>query len=452
MASSQEITDVVVIGAGMAGLSAAWDLRDRAPIVLESTDRVGGRLMSVPRGEHWLNLGAHVFAGEDSGVGRLVAESGAHAVDIPGTLTGVSYGNRLVVDGRVELYPFRLPISWRGKVEFMRAGLKLRRHVATYAKVVAPLPGESLPERQARMLNFMDDRSAMDVLGPLSPEVDAFFRCTLTRGTGEPEEIAAGYGLGYFHMVWDKSGGLARNIVGGTQTLMDGLAAPHGDRLRVGARTTRVAQDADGVTVEYEQDGVAHTLRAKAAVVATQAFATREIVEGLPADMLAAMHELRYGPNVCAAFLTDEDGPQRWDDVYAIATPNRSITMLFNMDNALRATGAPRGKGTSFMVYAVADLGKQALAMADEDVLDSYQRDLEEVLPEVKGRIVERVLRKVDGGLPFPHVGRGKLQAALTQPLGRIHLAGDYLGSWYAETAALTGAWSAENVKEQLDA
>ena len=85
---------------------------------------------------------------------------------------------------------------------------------------------------------------------------------------------------------------------------------------------------------------------------------TREIVEGLPAEMLGAMHELRYGPNVCAAFLTDEDGPQPWDDVYAIATPNRSITMLFNMDNILRATGAPRGKGTSFMVYAVADLGK----------------------------------------------------------------------------------------------
>jgi oxygen-dependent protoporphyrinogen oxidase len=126
--------------------------------------------------------------------------------------------------------------------------------------------------------------------------------------------------------------------------------------------------------------------------------------------------------------------------------------MLFNTDNILRATGAPRAKGTSFMVYAVADLGKQALAMEDEDVLDAYQRDLEEVLPEIRGRIVERVLRKVDGGLPFPHVGRGKLQPALTQPLGRIHLAGDYLGSWYAETAARTGQWAAENVKEQLDA
>ncbi len=435
----------------MAGLSAAWDLRDRAPIVLEAADRVGGRLMSVPRGEHWLNLGAHVFAGDDSAVGRLVRESGAQAVDVPGTLTGVSYRGTRVTRGRVELYPFRLPFSWRGKIDFLRAGLRLRRHVARYAAMQKPIAGETLQERQQRMLNFMDDHSAMDALGPFSPEVDAFFRCTLTRGTGEPEEIAAGYGIGYFHMVWDKSGGMGRNIVGGTQTLMDALAAPHGDRVRLGARVTRVAQDSGGVTVDYDQDGTTHTVRAKSAVIASQAFVTREIVEGLPADMLAAMHELRYGPNVCAAFLTDEEGPQPWDDVYAIATPERSISMIFNVDNVLRATGTPRGKGTSFMVYAVADLGKRALAMEDEAVLDAYQRDLEDVLPEIKGRIVERVLRKVDGGLPFPHVGRGKLQTALTQPLGRIHLAGDYLGSWYAETAAHTGAWCAENVKQQLD-
>ncbi len=441
---------MVVVGAGMAGLSAAWELRDRDVIVLEATERPGGRIMSVPRGEHWLNLGAHVFAGADSAVGRLVAATGTHAESLPGVLTAVSYRGRLLTGGRVELYPFRLPISLRGRLDFIRTGLRLKRQVKGYAQVVAPVPGETLPERQQRMLDYMDDHSAMDALGPLSPEVDAFFRCTLTRGTGEPEEIAAGYGIGYFHMVWDKTGGMGRNIVGGTQTLMDALAAPHGERVRLGARVTRIAQDADGVTVEYEQGGEARTLRARAAVVATQAFVTREIVEGLPADMLAAMHELRYGPNVCAAFLTDEDGPQRWDDVYAIATPERSISMLFNMDNVMRATGAPRAKGTSFMVYAVADLGRRALEMEDEAVLDAYQRDLEEVLPEVRGRIVERVLRKVDGGLPFPHVGRGRLQPALTQPLGRIHLAGDYLGSWYAETAALTGQWAAANAREQL--
>lgn len=445
-----QICDIVVVGAGMAGLSAAWELRDRDVVVLEATDRPGGRIMSVPRGDHWLNLGAHVFAGEDSAVGRLVSATGVRAEALPGVLTAVSYRGTLLTGGRVELYPFRLPISLRGKMDFVRVGMRLKRRVGEYAEVVRAREGESLPDRQQRILDFMDDRSAMDALGPMSPEVDAFFRCTLTRGCGEPEEIAAGYGIGYFHMVWDKTGGMGRNIVGGTQTLMDALAAPHGDRVRLGARVTRVAQDAEGVTVAYRDGEGEHALRARTAIVSTQAFVTREIVEDLPADMLAAMHELRYGPNVCAAFLTDEDGPQRWDDVYAIATPERSISMLFNMDNVSRATGAPRAKGTSFMVYAVADLGRRALEMEDEAVLDAYQRDLEEVLPEVRGRIVERVLRKVEGGLPFPHVGRGRIQPALTQPIGRIHLAGDYLGSWYAETAALTGRWAAERAAEQL--
>ena len=450
MAETQETRDVVIIGAGMAGLSTAWDLQDRDIVVLEATDRVGGRMLSLPRGDLWLNLGAHVFAGQDSAVGRLIDGVGVQAIPVPGTLTGVSYRGRLVTSGRVELYPFRLPISFKGRVDFIRAGIRLRRLVAQYAKLAELVPGESLPDRQQRMLAFMDDRSAMDVLGPLSPEVDAFFRCTLTRGTGEPEEIAAGYGVGYFHMVWDKTGGLVRNIVGGTQLLMDGLAAPHGDRIRLGVRTTRVAQDADGVTVEYEQGGVQHRIRAKAVVVATQAFVTREIVEGLPEDMLAAMHELRYGPNVCAAFRTNEIGPQRWDDVYAIATPKRSFSMMFNMGNVLQATDRPRPVGSSFMVYAVADLGRRVLPMPDHDVLDLFQHDLEAVLPELQGKVVERVLRRVEGGLPFPHVGRGRIQPALTQPLGRIHLAGDYLGSWYAETAAWTGAYAAANARRQL--
>ena len=434
----------------MAGLAAAWELRDRDVVILEADDRVGGRIQSLPRGDHWLTLGAHVFAGEDSAVGRLIDATGVTALPLPGELKAVSYRGRLVSGGRVELYPLRLPISLRGRLDFVRAGLRLRRHVKAYAAMVAPVPGESLPARQQRMLEFMDDRSAMDVLGPFSPEVDAFFRCTLRRGTGEPEEIAAGYGIGYFHMVWDKAHGMGRNIVGGTQTLMDALAAPHGERVRLGARVTRVAQDADGVTVAYVQDGASRSIRAKACVMATQGFVARDVVEGLPADLRDALGELRYGPSICAAFLTDEQGPQRWDDLYAIAVPERAAKMVFNMDNVMRATDAARSRGTSFMVTTVAELARPTPDTDDETVLDALQRDLEEVLPEVRGHVVERVLRVIDGGLPFPHVGRGRLQPALTQPLGRIHLAGDYLGSWYAETAALTGQWAAGAARDQL--
>ncbi len=41
--------DAVVIGGGIAGLAAAWDLRNRDVVVLEGAGRLGGRIRSEKR-------------------------------------------------------------------------------------------------------------------------------------------------------------------------------------------------------------------------------------------------------------------------------------------------------------------------------------------------------------------------------------------------------------------
>ncbi len=428
--------DVIIVGAGIAGLAAAWDLRDRDVVVLERAGRVGGRIRSEARGDLWLNLGAHVYADDDSAAGTLMLEAGAAPRDIPGVLTAVSYQGRLVADGPLELYPFKLPISLRGRAAFVRTGLRLRRLVAEYGAMAVPRPGETPAERQQRMLDFMDDRSFTEALGVLHPEVDAFFRCTLTRGTGEPEQIAAGYGVGYFHLAWNQEDGLGRNIVGGPQTLIDALAAPHGDRIRLGAVVTRVAQDGDGVSVDVDEDGARRTLRARAAIVSTPSHVTAELVQGIPAATDAALRAVTYGPMISAAFLTDEEGPQRWDGIYAVATPGRATSMLFNMGNVLMPQ---RPRGSSFMTYSSANLARRIMGESDETILDRYQSELEGVFPELRGHVVERLLHRVDPGIPYPFVGRSRIQPALLAPLGRVHLCGDYLGTWYAETSVWTG-------------
>ena len=43
--------DVVIVGGGIAGLSAAWRLRHRDVLLLEAGDRLGGRMRSDPCGE-----------------------------------------------------------------------------------------------------------------------------------------------------------------------------------------------------------------------------------------------------------------------------------------------------------------------------------------------------------------------------------------------------------------
>jgi len=53
-------------------------------------------------------------------------------------------------------------------------------------------------------------------------------------------------------------------------------------------------------------------------------------------------------------------------------------------------------------------------------------------------------------GLPHPRPGRAVLQDALTRPLGRIFLAGDYLGTSYVDTAVRTGGEAANGARAWL--
>ena len=102
--------DVVIVGGGLAGLSAGWRLRQWDTVVLESGDRVGGRIRSERRGSYWLNWGGHMLAGPGSATDDLLTEVGVTAVPLPGSLTGMSMNGRLLSGGRIETYPFRIPM------------------------------------------------------------------------------------------------------------------------------------------------------------------------------------------------------------------------------------------------------------------------------------------------------------------------------------------------------
>ena len=433
------------MGGGIAGLAAAWHLRDLDVIVLEAADRVGGRIRSEARGEVWLNFGAHVFSGPDSATGRLIAATGVAAAQVEGRLAAVALGDRVVASGMVETYPFRLPLPLRSRVSLVRAGIALRLAVRRYAAVAAERPGESAAERQQRMLEFLDDRSFSDFIGALPADVDAIFRATLNRSSGAPEELAAGYGIGYFHLVWNRSTGLSRNILGGSSTLIDALAGGNADRILTGAEATAVVPTEQDIAVRYRRDGVEQEVSARHAIVATPSFVAREIIHGLPAETADALGAMRYGPYVVGAVLTGETHAMPWDDLYALATPRRSFGMLFNTANVLRSRGGAR-QGGSLMVYAAAGQARTLDGLDDDEVRERFLADLYSLYPEARAVVSDVVIQRWERGLPYAAVGRGRLQAALTRPLGRIHLAGDYLGTWYTETACQTAEAAARAI------
>jgi protoporphyrinogen/coproporphyrinogen III oxidase len=442
--------DAVIVGGGIAGLASAWQLRHRDVLLLEADRRVGGRICSEPRGKYWLNWGAHVFAGPGSATGRLLEEMGIRAELVPGELAALAMNGRLLTDGRVETYPFRIPMAWSDRIALLRAGLKVRLAVQRYGKAAEPRPGEAPGELQQRVYDFLGDQTFTQFVGNLPADADAMFRPTVTRSAGSPEQVSAGAGIGYFRLVWDRKSGLSRNIVGGSAALTEAIAADLGPRVVLGAEVLEVVQNKDGISVRYRHDNAEKEVLSSHCVLATPAPIARRLAVGLASETAEALGKVVYGPFVSAAFLTNETGPQPWDRCYAIATPKRAFNIFVNVTSLARSHERERQPGSSIMVFSPATLAAALFDLDDSEITDRYLKDLNEIFPGFSGHVVEAHVRRWPLGLAYCFPGRGRIQEALTRSAERIHLAGDYLGTFYTETAVETGQRAANTILRAL--
>jgi protoporphyrinogen/coproporphyrinogen III oxidase len=443
--------DVVIVGGGLAGLSAGWRLRHWDTLLLESDERVGGRIRSERRGPYWLNWGGHVFAGPGSSTDALLNEVGVSAVAVPGSLKGLSMNGKFVSGGRFEMYPFRIPMSMATRAAVLATGLKVGAAVARYARVVRQRPGESGAQRQQRIYDFENERTFSDFIGELPPDAAALFQTTVTRSAGDMDQISAGSGIGYFSLVWNVGQGLNRGIVGGPSTLTEAVAVALGDRVQLGAEVQEIVHQADSVVVRYRQNGMDQEVEARSVVLATPATVSHRVAVDLAEDVREALGKIVYGPHVSSAFLTNETSPRPWDDCYAIACPKRSFAIALNQASIIRGTEAVRQPGGSMMTFAPASLGRALLDKTDEEIVNTNLADLDQVLGGgFADSVVEAHASRWAEGSPYCFPGRGKLQPTLMRRGSRVFLAGDYLGTLYTESAITTGFSAAQEAASLL--
>lgn len=443
--------DVVIVGGGLAGLAAGWRLRHWDTVLLEAGARVGGRIRSERRGRYWLNWGGHIFAGEGTSTDALLTETGIAAATVPGALTCVSMNGKLLVDGPVQAYPFRIPMPLSSRVALVKAGVKVSAQVLRYARIVRRRPGEDPAVRQQRVYDFENDRSFLEFIGDLPEDAAALFFPTVTRSAADPDEIAAGAGIGYFSLVWNIGQGLSRGIIGGPSTLTQGIATALGERVQLDAEVVEVVHRKHSVVVRYRQGGVDKEVEGRCVVLATPATASHRVAVDLPQDVRDALGKVVYGPYVSAAFLTKETTPRRWDGAYSIATPKRAFNIVLNQASLVRGGESTRQPGGSIMAFSPASLARALLRKSDEEILRTYTDDLDQVLGDGFGdSVVEAHVQRWETGAPYCFPGRGALQPTLTNGGSRVFLAGDYLGTLYTETAIQTGFSAAQEAASLL--
>lgn len=397
--------DVVVIGAGLAGLAtAAWTARTgRSVIVLEKAGAAGGRAQTTAAGQFRINLGPHaLYCGGP-------AEQGLRDLGVP-----ISGGRPNATGGYAVArgVAHALPGGFLSLLSTGLFGIAAKLETARLLGGLAKLDPEPLQQLT------VDDWLARDVRHPeVRALVGALVR--VSSYVADQRQMSAGAAL---TQIQHALGQGVRYLDGGWQVLVDGLAtaaSAAGATMRTSARAAAVTASGDRRQVRLAGGG---SIDADAVVIAAGPDTAAELLDG-PAGAAARAWAATARP-VRAACL----------DVGLARLPQPRATFALGIDRPLYlsvhsavARLAPAGAAmVHVMKYLAADGDPKADQRELEGLLDLIQPGWREAV--VEHRFLPNML--VANAVPTAAMGglRGRPDVAVPHADG-VFLAGDWIGA-----------------------
>ncbi len=444
--------DVVVVGAGFAGLAAARALTHAGAsvIVLEARDRVGGRTLNAEIGDgEVVEAGGQWIGPTQDRVAALAGEVGVETFP-----THTEGANLLRLDGRLRRYSGTIPRLGPLALLDVARGLRKLNSLSRRIDPAAPWAARDAERLDATSLAEWVERTMFTSTAKRLMRI-----ATRTSWGAEPEELSmlhmAFYlrSAGSFEMITDTEGGAQQDrLVGGSQEIAIRVAAGLGDRVVLEAPVTQIAETPDGLTITAGASevparraivSVPPPLRAQIEFDPPLPPAHRQLAQRMPMGWLvkatAVYPEPFWRADGLSGETLNEEGP---------------VTITFDNSPPSGKPGALVGFVGGRDARAFARLGKserrRAVLSCFESLFGSQALAVERYLEQ------DWAAERWSGGGPvasFATGGWAASGAALREPVGRVHWAGSETAtrwSGYIDGAISSGERAAAEVLAAL--
>jgi monoamine oxidase len=440
--------DVVVVGAGLAGLTAARDLAAAGAtvVVLEARDRVGGRTLNEP-----LDDGQVVEVG-GQWIGPTQDRLAALARDV-GVETYPTYaaGEHLVeFGGSVRRYTGEIPkLGPHVLADVMQAQAKLER-MARRIPLEAPWSAPDAERLDSQTFWSWMRRNVYTRAGRTMMEIaiEAVW-------AAEPADVSLLHvlfytrsGSGLASLLGTEGGAQAERFVGGSQLIALRVAEELGDAVRLSAPVRRIEHEPDAVTVQA--DGV--TARGRRAIVAVPPALAGRIAYDPPLPGLRDQLTQRMPQGTVVKCMAVYDRPFWREEGLSGQGISDAGPARITFDNT-----PPGGSPGVLLGFLEGNAAREWGARPARERRDAVVAGFERLLGPRAGRperFIERVWADEEWtrgcyGCYMPPGGWTQYGRALREPIGPIHWAGAEVAAvWngYMDGAVRTGEQAASAV------
>ncbi|MEW6234368.1 MAG: protoporphyrinogen oxidase [Candidatus Omnitrophota bacterium] len=455
------MTKIIIIGAGISGLTAAYWLKRKGfcATVLEKNNRPGGSIETSRGGGYLFERGPNSFLDNAPETLELCSLLNLENELLKQSMRGNA--RYIYLNGKLHEVPSGLGALWKTELLSGKAKRGLLKEIFR--------SGNRSPEDES-LAQFIRRRFGDEILQNIvTPFVSGVY-------AGDPDKLSL---RGTFPMLYDLErqhgglmrGGIARmfrrkkptdakkkphaknlcSFVDGLQTLTDALARELGNDLRLNTGVREVGRNPDGGYIVQTEGGEA--LTADIILFAAPAYALPDMLKSLLPQSTAYWSSIPYN-RLCIACLgcRKQDIRHGCQGFGFLAPRGQGIRILGSIWNSsLFARRAPAGE-RCFSVFIGGGLDPQAFDLSDEEIMRQVREDMKISLG-ADGEAVHQEIARWERAIPQYPIGHVEAMERIRQEqsaLPGLFFTGNYLNGVSMNDCIRNAKETAEKIAQTL--